>query len=43
MASPPSVASSGDIYVDADAGYFTSVSTIERISPNDRVSTLWKS
>ena len=37
------VAPNGDIYLDADAGWFSSVSAIVEISTNGHVSTLWKS
>jgi hypothetical protein len=37
------VAPNGGIYLDADAGWFSSASAIVEISPNGHVSTLWKS
>jgi hypothetical protein len=37
------VAPNGDIYLDADAGWFSSASAIVEIGTNGHVSTLWKS
>ena len=37
------VAPNGDIYLDADAGWFSSVSAIVEVSPNGHVSMVWKS
>lgn len=37
------VAPNGDIYLDTDSGYFSTVSAIVEVSPNGHVSTVWKS
>jgi len=37
------VAPNGDIYLDVDAGYFSSVSAIVELRANGEVAALWKS
>jgi hypothetical protein len=37
------VAPNGDIYLDVDADFFSSVSAIVELRPNGEVVTLWKS
>jgi hypothetical protein len=37
------VAPNGDIYLDVDAGFMSSVSAIAELRPNGEVVRLWKS